>query len=122
MPQKKWSCILDIMRRYIGGGFLCEPHNLSGSLKEDIKRLMESMKNFVDINALVARCWKAYGGEMEGEAFLEECIALKEGMAKIKWSYMNLLSDRDHLLMVAEMYHCAVKKEEEEVERLTNKL
>ena len=31
-------------------------------------------------------CWKASGGEMEGEAFLEECIELKEGMAK-----MNLL-------------------------------
>ena len=35
---------------------------------------------------------------------------------------MNLLSDRDHFLMVAEMYHCVVKKEEEESERLNNKL
>ena len=59
---------------------------------------------------------------MEGEYLLEECIALKEGMAKMKESYMNLLSDRDHLLTMAEMYHCVVKKEEEEVERLTNKL
>ena len=50
---------------------LCEPHNLSGSLKEDRKKLMESMKNFVDINALVERCcWRASGGDMEGEAFL----------------------------------------------------
>ena len=58
---------------------------------------------------------------MEGEAFLEECITWKEGMAKMKASYMKLLSDRYHLLLMAEMYHCAVKKEEE-VERLTNKL
>ena len=59
---------------------------------------MEAMKNFVGINALVARCcWKASGGEMEGESFLEECIALKAGIAKIKESYMNILSDRDHL-------------------------
>ena len=35
---------------------------------------------------------------------------------------MNLLCNRDHLLTMAEMYHCVVKKEEEEVERLTNKL
>ena len=57
---------------------LCEPHNLSGSLKEDRNKLMEAMKTFVDINALVARCcWKASGGEMEGEAFMEECIAMK---------------------------------------------
>ena len=84
---------------------------------------MESMKNFVDTNSLVARCcWKYSGGEMEGEDFMEECIALKEGMANMKESYMNLLSDRDHLLMMADMYHSALKKEEEESERLTNKL
>ena len=47
-------------------------------IKEDRKNLREAMKNFVDINALVARCcWKASGEEMDGEAFLEECIALK---------------------------------------------
>ena len=59
---------------------------------------------------------------MEGEAFLEECIALKEGMSKMREIYMNLLSDRDHLLMMDEMYHSALKKEEEESERLANKL
>ena len=52
---------------------LCEPHHLSGSLKEDRDNLMETMNNLVDINALVERCcWKASGGEMEGESFLEE--------------------------------------------------
>ena len=102
---------------------ICEPHHLSGPLKEDRENLKAALKNLVDINALVARCcWKASGGEMEGEAFLEECIELKEGMAKMKERYINLLSDRYHLLLMAEMYHCAVKKEEEEVERLTNKL
>ena len=40
----------------------------------------------------------------------------------MKEGYMNLLSDRDHLLIVSEMYHCTVKKEEAESERLTNKL
>ena len=75
---------------------------------------MEAINNLVDINA--------YEGEMEGEAFLEECIALKEGMVKINERYMNLLYDIYHLLMVDEMYHYAVKKEEEESERLNNKL
>ena len=32
---------------------ICEPHHLSGSLKEDREKLMEVMKNFVDTNALV---------------------------------------------------------------------
>ena len=60
---------------------LYEIHHLIGSLKEDREKLMEAMNNFVEINALVARCcWKYSGGEMEGESFMEECIALKEGM------------------------------------------
>ena len=92
---------------------LGEPHDLIGSLKEDIKKLREAMKNIVDINSLVTRCcWKYSSGDMEGEDFLEECIALKEGMSKLKERYMNLLSDRYNPLMVAEMYDCAVKKEE----------
>ena len=36
---------------------------------------------------------------MEGEAFLEECIALKEGMDKMKGNYMNLLSGKNNLFM-----------------------
>ena len=42
-------------------------------------------------------------------------------MAKMNEGYMNLLSDRDHLLMVAEMYNCALKKEEEVYERIHSK-
>ena len=50
----------------------CETHHLIKSLKEDRESIMASMNNFVDINALVARCcWKASRGEMEGESFLE---------------------------------------------------
>ena len=102
---------------------LCEPHHLSGPLKEDRENFMAAMNKLADINALVARCcWKDYGGEMEGEAFLEEHITLKEGIAKMKERYVNLLSDRDHLLMVAEVYHRALKKEEDESDRLTNEL
>ena len=102
---------------------LCELHNLSGSVKEERKNHMEAVKNFVDINALVARwCWKASGGEMEGEAFMGECIALKEGMAKMKENYVNLVLDRDHLLMKDDMYHSALNKEDEESKRLANKL
>ena len=43
-------------------------------------------------------------------------------MENMKESYMNLISDREYLLMVAEMYHSALKKEEEKSENITNKL
>ena len=99
-----------------------EPHHLSGSLNEDRKKLRAAMKNIVDINALVERgCWKASSVDMEGESFLEECIALKEGMSKMKESYMNLIYDREHLLMVAEFYHCAFERETQESERIHSK-
>ena len=83
---------------------------------------MAAMNSFIVINSLVERCcWKSPGGEMEGEAFLEECIALKEVMANMKEIYMKLLYDRDHLLMMVEMYHCSFKREMEEYERLHTK-
>ena len=44
---------------------------------------------------------------------MEEFVALKDGVIKMKESYMTLLLDRDHLPMVAEIYHSALKKEEE---------
>ena len=57
---------------------LCEPHHLSGSLKEDRENLMAAMNNFVYTNALVARgCWKYSRGELEGETYMEEFITLK---------------------------------------------
>ena len=84
---------------------------------------MESLKKLVDINALVARCcWKDFGGEMEGESFLEECIALKQGMENMNKRYVGLLSNKHDILMTAEMYHIALKKEEEESDRLTHEL
>ena len=64
---------------------LCETHKFSGSLKEDRENVMVSVNNFLDTNTLVTRCcWKASGGELEGESFLEEFIALREGMFRMK--------------------------------------
>ena len=77
--HKKSSIICQLLEEEtLVQDLLCEPHHLSGPLKEDREKLKAALKNLVDINALVARCcWKASGGEMEGESFLEECIALK---------------------------------------------
>ena len=40
----------------------------------------------------------------------------------MKERYMNLLLYRDHLLMMDEMCHVALKEEEEKLERLISKL
>ena len=77
--QKKYGPVFHLLEEEnLVEDILCEPHNFSGLLKEDREKLKESLKNLVDINSLVSRCcWKAYGGEIEGESFLEECIELK---------------------------------------------
>ena len=94
----------------------------SGSVKEDKETFMGAMNNFVDTNSMVERCcWKASRGELEKEEFMEEFIALKEGMVKMKERYTNLQYDRYHLLMVDELYQCAFKKETEESKRLHRK-
>ena len=122
MPHKNGHVCHLLEEETLVEDLICETHNLSGSLYEDRNKLMEAMKNYVDINALVERCcWEASRGELEGESFLEECITLKEGMVKIKEIFMNLLSDRDHLLMMSEMYHRAFKKEAKESERIHSK-
>ena len=40
----------------------------------------------------------------------------------MKEIYVNPLYDRDNLLMMAEMYHRALKTKEEESDRIANKL
>ena len=40
----------------------------------------------------------------------------------LKADYLYLLSDRDHILMLDEMYHGAVQGKEEEVDMITHEL
>ena len=59
---------------------------------------------------------------MEVEFFLGDFEILKESMDKMNESYMKLLSDRNHLLEVTKIYHHALRREEDEVERIGNEL
>ena len=71
--HKKSSIICQLLEEdTLVQDLLCETHHLSGPLKEYRENLKATLKNLVDINALVARCWKYFGGYMEGEYFLEK--------------------------------------------------
>ena len=59
---------------------------------------------------------------LEGEAFLGYFETLKEVVEKIKESYMNFLSCRNHLLEVTKIYHHALIREEDEAEGIGNEL
>ena len=72
--HKKNGHICQLLEEYkLVEDILGETHNFIGSINQDTNNLMESMKNFVDINGLLEKCcWKASGGEMEGQSFLDE--------------------------------------------------
>ena len=79
--HKKSSIICQLLEEdTLVKDILCEPHHLSGPLKEDRENIKAALKNLVDINALVARCcWKASGGEMEGVHSTERRNGKDEG-------------------------------------------
>ena len=54
---------------------------------------------------------------------MEDLETIKEAIDKMKEIYMNLLSDRNHLLELTNIYHHALRKEEDVIEeRLGRKL
>jgi chromosome segregation ATPase len=57
-----------------------------------------------------------------GEPPLVDFHALREAVVVMKSNYLHLLSDRDHLLMLGEMYHDVLKGKEEEVDRFNQEL
>ena len=102
---------------------LCDPHHLGGPLKEGEERIVAAKELFVDANVLVSRCcWRDSEERLEAEYFLGYFETLKEVVDKMKESYMNFLSDRNHLLEVTKIYHHALRREEYEEKRLVNDL
>jgi hypothetical protein len=102
-----------------------EPHHLIGKLKVSEDMIVAAIKHFEDTHTLVADCcWRASGSHdsLGGEPPLVDFQALREAVVVMKSNYLHLLSDRDHLLMLGEMYHDALKGKEEEVDRLTQEL
>ena len=54
--SKMILCVSHWKDKILVEDILCEPHYLSGSLKEDQEKLMETTRKFVETNALVTKC------------------------------------------------------------------
>ncbi|GLJ44367.1 hypothetical protein SUGI_0929800 [Cryptomeria japonica] len=55
---------------------------------------------------------------MEAESSLDSLQMIKEGLGAMKANYLHLLSDRDHLLNLVEIYSDALRRKEEEIDDL----
>jgi hypothetical protein len=69
-------------------------------------------------------CWRASRSHdsLGGEPPLTDFKVLREAVEVMKSNYLHLLSNRDHILILGEMYHDALKGKEKEVYRLTQEL
>jgi hypothetical protein len=53
---------------------------------------------------------------------MDDFHTLRERVSMMRTDYQQLLTDRDYLLRVGEMYHEALREKELEMDRLTQKL
>jgi hypothetical protein len=78
-----------------------------------------------DMHALMANyCWRAsvaHGSSDEGFA-IDDFHTLREKVSMMRTDYRQLLTDRDYLLGIGDMYHRALREQELEVDRLTQEL
>jgi hypothetical protein len=87
--------------------------------------IMASTRRSDDMHALMADyCWRASlarGSSDEGFA-MDEFHTLRERVLMMRTDYQQLLTDRNYLLRIGEMYHKALREQELEVDRLTQEL
>jgi len=86
---------------------------------------MVATRHYDDTQALLADyCWRnaVIPNSLGGELSLVDFQTLQEALVEMKSNYLHLLSDRDHLLMLVEIYHDALEGNEQEVDKRTHEL
>jgi hypothetical protein len=58
-------------------------------------------------------------GSSDGGFSMDDFYTLRERVSTMRANYQQLLTDRDYLLGIGEMYYRALREKELEVERLT---
>jgi hypothetical protein len=102
-----------------------ESHHLAGQLRVSEAMIMTTTRCFDDTHALVVDYyWEAslaHGSLDEGFS-MEDFHTLRERVSMMRTDYQQLLTNRDYLLRIGDMYHENLREQELEVERLTQEL
>jgi hypothetical protein len=102
-----------------------ESHYLARQLRVSEDMIMVATRRIDDTHALVADyCWRAsmVHGSSDGGFSMDDFHTLRERVSMMRADYQQLLTDRDYLLGIGEMYHGALREQELEVDRLTHEL
>jgi hypothetical protein len=85
-----------------------ESHHLAAQLRVSEAMIMAATRRIDDMHALMADyCWRAsvaHGSSDEGFS-MDDFHTLRERVSMMRTDYQQLLTDRDYLLRIGEMYH-----------------
>jgi hypothetical protein len=102
-----------------------EPHHLAAQLRASEAMIMAAARHIDDMQALMADCcWRAsMAHDSLDEAFsIGDFHTLLEKMSMMRSDFQQLLTDRDYLLVMSEMYYRALRGQVLEMVRLTQEL
>jgi hypothetical protein len=102
-----------------------ESHHLATQLKVSEAMIRAATRPIDDMHAGMADyCWRVSvaQGSSDGGFSMDDFHTLRERVSMMRTDYQHLLTDRDNLLGIGELYHRALRGQELEVDRLTQEL
>jgi hypothetical protein len=102
-----------------------ESHHLAAQLRVSEAMIRAATRRIDDMHAVMADyCRRASvaQGSSDGGFSMDDFHTLRERVSVMRTDYQQLLTDRDYLLRVSEMYHEALREQELEMDRLTQEL
>jgi hypothetical protein len=102
-----------------------ESHHLAAQLRVSEAMIRAATRRIDDMHAVMADyCWRASvaQGSSDGGFSMDDFHTLRERVSMMRTDYQQLLTDRDYLLGIGEMYHEALREQELEMDRLTQEL
>lgn len=104
-----------------------EKHTLMNQLKVTNDMVVAALVCYDDTHRIIEDLYRKARVEknqrsMEGDSYVADLQMVKVALESMKSEYLYLLSDRDHILKVAEVYANKLKEKEDEVNKLIKKL
>ena len=99
-----------------------ESHHLATQLRVSEAMIRVATRRIDDMHAVMEYySWRASvaQGSSDGGFSMDDFHTLRERVSMMRTDYQQLLTDRDYLLGIGELYHRALRGQELEVDRLT---
>jgi hypothetical protein len=96
-----------------------ESHHLATQLTVSEAMIRATTRRIDDMHAVMEDyCWRASvaQGSSDGRFSMDDFHTLRERVSVIRTDYQQLLTDRNYLLRVGEMYHEALREQELEMD------